>query len=127
MKLCIFETEGGLWRCLVCGSELRGKWNQNNLPPRNCPAVQSEPVSPCPYLGQAIEGDIVTINLLSGCKKNRKRETKQFIIHDCAIMGRAMPAYTCCKEAIETLVAGDWAEPCKFCEHNPKNRRIENG
>lgn len=85
------------------------------------PAVQALAV--CPYLGQPRDGDLLTVGLVCGCKANRKRRQQSFIVHDCAVQGRCLPAYTCSPDAVETFVAGDWAEPCRGCEKRPTAAR----
>lgn len=77
----------------------------------------------CPYLGQPRDGDLLTVGLVCGCKANRKRRQQSFIVHDCAVQGRCLPAYTCSPDAVETFVAGDWAEPCRGCSKRPTAAR----
>jgi len=72
----------------------------------------------CPYLGQPRE-EVVTVSLVCGCKGNRTRSTKSFIVHDCMAWGRCLPTYTCAPDAVETLHAGEWAEPCRGCVKRP--------
>ena len=66
---------------------------------------------------------VLVAELVCGCKANRTRTRKSFIVHDCAKFGRAIPSYTCQKDALEIVVSGEWdgAQACKFCELNPMN------
>lgn len=85
--------------------------------------MASPSIKPCPHLGEAIEGDVLTVETLCGCNGQKKNTEKTFQVHECEEKGRCVPKYQCTKEALsEEIIDGEWADACKLCELNPANQ-----